>query len=68
MIQFYFHVRKLSKDMSGESETELPLQVGNNVAVEVGDCINLSGFGDPRDLFMGLLRFAHACAISGLCD
>lgn len=54
--------------MSGESETELPLQVGNNVAVEVGDCINLSGFGDPRDLFMGLLRFAHACAISGLCD
>lgn len=42
VIQFYFHVRKLSKDMSGESETELPLQVGNNVAVEVGDCINLN--------------------------
>ncbi|WKY00595.1 hypothetical protein Q1695_014988 [Nippostrongylus brasiliensis] len=42
MIQFYFHVRKLSKDMSGETETELPLQVGNNVNVEVGDCINLN--------------------------
>ncbi|VDL81682.1 unnamed protein product [Nippostrongylus brasiliensis] len=52
MIQFYFHVRKLSKDMSGETETELPLQVGNNVNVEVGDCINLSGFGDPRDVYM----------------
>lgn len=44
IIQFYFHIRKLSKDMSGEAETELPLKVGNNVAVEVGDCINLSEF------------------------
>ncbi|PIO63589.1 hypothetical protein TELCIR_14805 [Teladorsagia circumcincta] len=52
IIQFYFHIRKLSKDMSGEAETELPLHVGNNSAVEVGDCINLSGFGDPRDIYM----------------
>ncbi|XGW17603.1 hypothetical protein V3C99_002305 [Haemonchus contortus] len=52
VIQFYFHIRKLSKDMSGDAETELPLQVGNNSAVEVGDCINLSGFGDPRDVYM----------------
>ncbi|KAK5969100.1 FPL domain-containing protein [Trichostrongylus colubriformis] len=52
IIQFYFHIRKLSKDMSGEAETELPLHVGNNSAVEVGDCINLSGFGDPRELYM----------------
>ncbi|KAL6728804.1 hypothetical protein Aduo_010539 [Ancylostoma duodenale] len=42
IIQFYFHIRKLAKDMSGETETELPLKVGNNVAVEVGDCINLN--------------------------
>ncbi|EPB79592.1 hypothetical protein ANCCEY_01288 [Ancylostoma ceylanicum] len=42
IIQFYFHIRKLAKDMSGEAETELPLKVGNNVAVEVGDCINLN--------------------------
>ncbi|KAJ1347946.1 hypothetical protein KIN20_003133 [Parelaphostrongylus tenuis] len=42
VIQFYFHIRKLSKDMLGEVETELPVHVGNNVAVEVGDCINLN--------------------------
>ncbi|ETN83630.1 hypothetical protein NECAME_17400 [Necator americanus] len=42
IIQFYLHVRKLAKDMSGETDTELPLKVGNNVAVEVGDCINLN--------------------------
>ncbi|KAE9413570.1 hypothetical protein Angca_008667, partial [Angiostrongylus cantonensis] len=42
VIQFYFHVRKLSKDMLGETETEIPVRVGNNLAVEVGDCINLN--------------------------
>ncbi|KJH50836.1 hypothetical protein DICVIV_02986 [Dictyocaulus viviparus] len=42
VIQFYFHIRKLSKDMIGETETEIPLQVGTNVMVEVGDCINLN--------------------------
>ncbi|CAJ0600555.1 unnamed protein product [Cylicocyclus nassatus] len=42
IIQFYLHIRKLAKDMSGEAETELPLKVGNNVAVEIGDCINLN--------------------------
>ncbi|KHJ81095.1 hypothetical protein OESDEN_19219, partial [Oesophagostomum dentatum] len=36
IIQFYFHIRKLAKDMSGETETELPLKVGNNVSIEVG--------------------------------
>uniref|UniRef100_A0A1I7TWP5 FPL domain-containing protein n=1 Tax=Caenorhabditis tropicalis TaxID=1561998 RepID=A0A1I7TWP5_9PELO len=42
-IVFYLHIRKLERDLTGESDAELPVRVFNSEQepVAVGDCINL---------------------------
>ncbi|CAD6185747.1 unnamed protein product [Caenorhabditis auriculariae] len=40
---FYFHVRKLERDMTGEMDGELPVRaVSEQEPVTIGDCINLA--------------------------
>ncbi|CAI4232062.1 unnamed protein product [Auanema sp. JU1783] len=42
LIQLYLHVRKLEKDLHGESDSELPISLCKDEAVALGDCINLN--------------------------